>query len=268
MERVGEHAVPAGPLAVRWLGHDVGRPRAGALGAARLALENAGTAAWRDVRLAYHWLDRLGNPIVWDGLRTELAPVAPGGRVELEARLRGPIPPGPYRLAFDLVIEGRFWLAELGNTPLELEVVVAPRIGRALAARGAVAANQEEPLVPESDAEAVAFLAPGYEPAPDWSRRVLDAHQEGYAVVGGSIDATEWLVSLTKRSRPLAPWAPGAGRRPGFSHPLLCPSVVKGIEVEWVEGVEDLPAARPPTDEPWLYDGRITARLRSGRRRG
>src|SRR3989442_1303008 len=31
--------------------------------------------------------------------------------------------------------------------------------------------------------------------------------------------------------------------------------------------VGGLPAWRPEGDEPWLYDGRITARLRAGRRR-
>ena len=33
-------------------------------------LENAGSAGWRDVFLGYHWLDALGNPIVWEPLRT------------------------------------------------------------------------------------------------------------------------------------------------------------------------------------------------------
>src|SRR5919204_284939 len=90
MEPAGDHAVPSGPLAVRWLAYDPGRPRAGALGTARLAFENAGTVPWpptgeRRVCLGYHWLDELGNPIVWDGLWT--APpreVAPGERVEAD----------------------------------------------------------------------------------------------------------------------------------------------------------------------------------------
>jgi hypothetical protein len=97
---------------------------------------------------------------------------------------------------------------------------------------------------------------------------VLDAHQEGYAVVAGSIDAGRGL--LGRRPRELAPWVPGLGRVPGFPHPLLCPSIVRGVEVEWGEPVAGLPAARPLGGEPWLYDGRIaiTARRRSGRRTG
>src|SRR5439155_15602595 len=68
-----------GPLAVRWGTLTLEPPRAGALGRARVDLDNVGTAAWRTlgrsegVRLSYHWLDELGNPIVWDGIRTELA---------------------------------------------------------------------------------------------------------------------------------------------------------------------------------------------------
>ena len=39
------------------------------------------------------------------------------------------------------------------------------------------------------------------------------------------------------------------------------------LEPRWAEPVLGLPAALPPEDEPWLYDGRIVlrARPRSGR---
>jgi len=274
MEAAGEHPVPSGPLAVRWLAYDPGRPRAGALGTARLAFENAGTVPWpptgdRRVCLGYHWLDELGNPIVWDGLWTALPrEVAPGERIEADLTVRGPHPPGPYRLSFDLVAEDRYWFSELGNAPLEREVPVAPRLARrALAVRGGDPGPQEEPLVAEDEAEAVAYLAPGVTAAPDWSRRILDAHQEGYAAVGGSVAVESGF--LRRPARPaLAPYAPGGGRNPAFEHPLLCPSVVREVEPRWADPVEGLPALEPPPDEPWLYDGRITVRLRSGRRPG
>jgi hypothetical protein len=179
--------------------------------------------------------------------------------------LRAPIPPGPYRLMLDLVDEGRTWFAEVGSDTPVLDAEVGPRIGRALAVRGgdaAALAAQEEPLVAEEDAEAIAVLGDGCAPAPDWSRRMLDAHQEGYAVVSGSVDARRGPLRL--RPRELAPWAPGPGRVPGFPHPLVCPSLVRGVEVEWVEPVAGLPAARPLGDEPWLYDGRISIRVRLG----
>jgi hypothetical protein len=280
MDAAGDHAVPSGPLAVRWLAYELPPVRAGALASARVALENAGTATWiptgpRRVCLAYHWLDELGNPIVWDGLWTALPHEVPaGGRTEANVKLRGPIPPGPYRLALDLVAEDRYWFSEVGNAPLERDVEVGPRIERrALAVRGAdlgALDRLEEPIVAEAVAAAVAYLAAGVVPAAVWSRLVLDAHEEGYAVVGGSIDAGEGLFRRAPRS--LEPWSPGSGRNPGFSHPLLCPSVVRGVEPEWADEVEGFPALRPPANEPWLYDGRIElrvkARPRSDRRPG
>jgi hypothetical protein len=266
-----DQPAPKGPLAVRWLGLELGEIRAGTLTTASVELENVGSAAWRaegdrGVRLAYHWLDERGNPIVWDGIRTPVdREVEPGGRLTTDLTIRGPLPPGRYRLALDLVDEGRLWFAEVGNTPLTRELEVAPRIPRALAARGgdpAALAAQEEPLVPEDAAAAVAYLGNGVAPAPDWSRRVLDAHQEGYAVVSGSVEAG--------RARELEPYRPGTGRVPRFPHPLICPSIVTGVEVDWLDDLAGLPATRPPRAEPWVYDGRIRvrARPRSGRRRG
>ncbi len=222
MERVGEHPVPAGPLAVRWLGYEIEEQRAGVATRARVRLENAGSAPWRSrgregVQLAYHWLDPLGNAIVWDGTRTGLPDaVRPGETVELEASLLAPRPPGSYRLAFDLVEEFRFWFQELGSTPLDVPVDVRPRIDeRRLGVRihgeldpelEAALAAQEEPIVIDG-AVAVAHLVPGAIPAPDWSRLLLDAHAEGYGAVGGAIEAE----SRSDRRR-LARL--GAGRRP------------------------------------------------------
>src|SRR5215213_1385661 len=256
--------LPKGPLAVRWLGLELPEIRAGATTPAVVELENAGTTTWRSVgeagvRLAYHWLDERGNPIVWDGIRTPLErPVAPGERLRASLALRGPIPPGRYRLELDLVDEGRAWFAELGNAALELEQEVGARIPRALAARGGereALDAQEEPLVSEDEGAAVAYLADGVAPAPDWSRRVLDLHQEGYAVVAGSVEAEAGFGR--RRPRELEPYAPGGGRAPAFPYPLVCPSAVNGVEVDWTDDVAGLPAARPPVDEPWLYDGRV-----------
>jgi hypothetical protein len=237
VEPVGEHPVPAGPLAARWLGYELEPPQAGTLTRARVALENAGSAPWRNLNLSYHWLDERGNPIVWDGLRYEVT-AAPGERVEKDIQLRGPIPPGRYRLAFDLVDEQRFWLAELGNFTPEVEIDVAPR--DATSAR--------------------AHLPPDANLDPDWEERVYAAHAEGYAAVGGSID--------TRRpSTELEPYASGGGRNPAFAHPLVLPSLLSPLEPN--TEVAGLPAWQPEGDEPWLYDARIRLRLRlrSGRRR-
>lgn len=273
MERVGEHPVNAGPLAVRWLAYELGPARAGVTGTARIALENAGSATWRSrartgVRLAYHWLDPLGNPIVWDGARAVLPrPVAPGETIELDVPLAAPRPPGGYLLSFDLVEEYRFWFGEVGSATLDLPVEVAPRIGeRRLkvvvggvpdAETAAALAAQDEALV-ERDEAAVAYLAPGALPAPDWSRRLLDAHAEGWLAVGGSVAAVSRRDSAT-----FAPWAPG-GRNPRFDRPLLFPSLLDGVEPGELLGLPAYDGA------DGLFEGRAVVRFRprSGRPRG
>ena len=241
MKPIGEHPVPAGPLAVRWLAYELDDVQAGALTHARVSVQNEGTAPWRGLNLSYHWLDDRGNPIVWDGLRRAVA-AAPGERVDSELEIRGPIPPGRYRLAFDLVDEHRFWLAELGNFAPEIDVDVSPR--DAAAAR--------------------AFLPPNADLEPDWEERVYVAHTEGFAAVGGSL---EWITTRLRRApAELEPYAPGGGRNPAFPHPLVCPSLLPPLEPN--AEIAGLPAWRPEGDEPWVYDARIRLRLQSGRRRG
>jgi hypothetical protein len=267
MERVGEHPVPVGPLAVRWLEYELEEQRAGVATRARIRLENAGSAPWRSrgregVQLSYHWLDPLGNAIVWDGPRTAFERVVhPGESIELQPSVLGPRPPGGYRLSFDLVDEYRYWFQELGSTPLDIPVDVRPRIDeRRLGVRihgasdpevTAALAAQEEPLV-QDGAVAIAHLVPGALPAPDWSRLVLDAHEEGYAAVGAAIDAE----SKSDRRR-LSAWAPGGGRNPRLGLPLLLPSLLDGIEPEMREGLP----AHDGSDA--LFEGRAVVRLRS-----
>lgn len=288
MHRVGEHPVPAGPLAVRWLAWELLEPpRAGATSPVTLELENAGTAPWRSdnerrVEIGYHWLDDRGNAIVWGGLWAPLPhKVEPGERVHQRVELRAPLGTGRYTLAFDLVDEGRLWLSEVGNRRLELQVDVEPRIPRrALAVTFTSGApelvaqshrlfeGQDEPLVRLGDEVALVHVTPGCAPATsDWSRRILDAHDEGYAVVAGSVEAQG-----RRGSKALEPWKPGTGRVPQFAESLLCPSLIHGAEPhwEWLDPIEGLPALRQPPREPWVYDGRIRLKAppRSDRRRG
>lgn len=227
---------------MRWRAWRIPRVEAGSLTRILVELENAGLAPWRELNLAYHWLDERGNAIVWDGIRTPVA-LEPGELRTVEAPLRGPIPPGRYRLAVDLVSEGRFWLAELGNAAPEREVEVERR--DATGAR--------------------AFVPPDLGLSRDWHQRVLALHEEGYAAVGGSIEQER--SPLRRSDHALAPYAPGGGRNPAFPHPLVCPSLLPPLEPN--AEVAGLPAWRPEGDEPWLYDGRATIRLRSrsGRRR-
>jgi len=235
-----EHPVPAGPLAVRWLACHLGAVQAGAVTQAHVAVENAGSAAWRELNISYHWLDDRGNPIVWDGVRTPfLRPVAPGETLRRELAVRAPIPPGRYRLALDLVEEHRFWLAELGNERHEEDVDVAPR-------------------------DATGARVWGAEPGDAWLDAARALHAEGYAAVGGAVEAKGMPPE----------YAPGGGRHPRFPHPLVCPSLLPPLEPN--TEVNGLPAYRPDGDEPAMFDGRlvvrpsgcgVTPRSRSGRRR-
>jgi hypothetical protein len=241
----------SGPLVARWRTLERAPVEAGTLQHATVEVENAGSATWRTrgadegLFLAFHWLDDRGNPIVWDGTRTPLErEVAPGDTLRQKLALRGPIPPGRYRLAVDLVEEHRFWLAELGNAPYEEDVDV---------------------LMREAGAARV-FLAGGAQPADGWRERVRALHEEGYAAVGGAVEEERGLL---RRGDPaLEPYAPGGGRHPRFPHPLVCPSLLPPLEPNCL--VAGLPAYAPESDEPWMFDGRLTIRLRSrsDRRRG
>ena len=74
--------------------------------------------------------------------------------------------------------------------------------------------------------------------------------------------------AMRRRPRALEPYVPGTGRVPGFGAPLVCPSVLPGVELEPLADVAGLPAFAAPQVEPWIYDGRavLRARPRSDRR--
>ena len=57
--------------------------------------------------------------------------------------------------------------------------------------------------------------------APDWSRRVLDAHQEGCVVGGLDHEARSARAARARRRS-----GPAAARNPAFAHPLVCPSLL------------------------------------------
>jgi len=77
---------------------------------------------------------------------------------------------------------------------------------------------------------------------------VQAAHAEGFAVVAGAIG---WERRAGHRRPPLLEaYRPGSGRVPNFPHPLLCPSVLDGVELERLPDVAGLPAYAAPAEEP------------------
>lgn len=84
-------------------------------------LENTGETPWdpeAGYAVAVHILGEDGEPLLWDGPRTELPFVVhPGQRVRLAARAATPSVTGPARLQWDVVQEGVRWLSGVSATP-------------------------------------------------------------------------------------------------------------------------------------------------------
>jgi hypothetical protein len=157
----------------------------------------------------------------------------------------------------------------VGVGTLDVEVDVEPLIAErrlAVVVHGgpdertdAALAAQEEPIVTD-DAVATAHLVAGAEPARDWSRRLLDAHAEGWSAVGSAIVPMGGPFERRRGARSLRRWAPG-GRNPRLDAPLLLPSLVDGAATGEHRGL-------PAYAGDGLFEGRAVVRLptRSGRR--
>jgi len=76
------------------------------------------------VNISYHWLDTEGNIVQWDGARSPLpVDLQPGGKVTVICDIETPAKAGHYRLQFQPVIEGMYWVE--GNL-LTREVTIDP----------------------------------------------------------------------------------------------------------------------------------------------
>ena len=248
--------------------------RAGATAPARVALRNDGTATWRSrgeigVQLSYHWLDDRGNPIVWDGSRSDVRTAGRarrGGRARRSVRGRRSRPAATGSRSTSSR-SFRFWFAEVGSSCAR-RLSSSCRASRAAAGGpSCCTAGQRRATARARRAGRAAGLgARRSQPRtssqarcrdPDWSRRVLDAHAEGFAAVGAAIET---------RDRSLAPWPPGGGRNPAFAHPLLFPSLLERLTPSTHL---ELPSYSPPRGipddlrEPWIFEGRTGVRFRA-----
>jgi SAM-dependent methyltransferase len=88
---------------------------------AKLTVRNRSFRVWSSRRpgapdhLSYHWLDRLGSVIVWDGERSAWPrDVGPEEEAEVLFRVKAPSQSGKFALAVELLQEGRSWASDAG----------------------------------------------------------------------------------------------------------------------------------------------------------
>ncbi len=94
-------------------------------------LKNISNAPWPSqnekysINLSYHWLDKTGKTIAWEGRRTGLSnDLKPNDEAPLKASVKAPDQPGDYILAFDMVQENVSWFQMKGSTPGTLNLKV------------------------------------------------------------------------------------------------------------------------------------------------
>ena len=88
---------------------------------AKLIVRNRSFRVWSSRRpafpdhISYHWLDRHGNALIWDGERTALPrDIGPGEEAEVLFRVKAPPQSGKFSLAVELLQEGRSWASDTG----------------------------------------------------------------------------------------------------------------------------------------------------------
>ena len=129
----GEHSIPTEMVVGQRLLADV-------------SFKNVSASTWPStpnpkglnaVNFSYHWLDRKGSTVIFDGLRTGLPhDLGPGETVQLKAAIHAPGREGRYTLEVTLVQEGVAWFPERGGEKLVLPVSVVAGKAEASAATG------------------------------------------------------------------------------------------------------------------------------------
>jgi SAM-dependent methyltransferase len=88
---------------------------------AKVTVRNCSFRVWSSRRqdasdyLSYHWIDRRGGAVVWDGERTPLPrDIGPGEEADILFRVKTPGKAGKYVLAVELIHEGISWASDAG----------------------------------------------------------------------------------------------------------------------------------------------------------
>jgi cell division septation protein DedD len=120
----------------------------------------------RAVNLSYHWIDRRGDVVIFDGLRTPLPhDVAAGESVRLNASIRAPDRAGKYTLELTLVQEAVAWFPERDGAKLAIPIVVVeekPRQPLSAAKQASIAVKLTVEITPNPGPETT-----GVTPAPN-----------------------------------------------------------------------------------------------------
>ena len=165
----GVQRLPLTGFKVAFESHKVGaQMKSGERVAVDVTVKNVSPVSWPSkpdsknlhaVNLAYHWLDKKGQMVVFDGARTPLPyDLKPGESVTLKATIYPPELPGAYVLEITLVQEGVAWFPENGGAKLSLPVDVARAMTADAPGSNAAAVKKRGAQVAEKDASQALLL--------------------------------------------------------------------------------------------------------------
>ncbi len=94
----------------------------------KVKVKNISNVAWpvgSAINLAYHWLNKDGKVVVFDGARTPIPhDVKPNEEVVLNAKVYAPTQAGDYILEFDMVQEMVSWFKNKGSRTTRINIKV------------------------------------------------------------------------------------------------------------------------------------------------
>ncbi|OGF65854.1 MAG: hypothetical protein A2Y62_10535 [Candidatus Fischerbacteria bacterium RBG_13_37_8] len=101
------------------------------------SIQNKGNSIWNalgsengkyQINVSYHWLNKKGEILLYDGMRTPLPEdIYPGEEILVDVLIQSPEIPGNYLLRIDLVQEMVTWFESRGSLPAELEFKITSK---------------------------------------------------------------------------------------------------------------------------------------------